>query len=219
MPFINSVAHVSSENQNGPPVSERFFPSWALPHDSGKSLQRYQRFAPIRPLRRLFDGDVITGFAACAGFEKRARDVHHLGRVRSLVEERRAASRAETSRRLCCLVLEAGNKCGTLRDAEAASPASYVSGIGGAVNMSARAGMIVPGPACRNIDFHPHLAAKALARGSRRWRFSHFPGFCSLHIGPQSSTGFTGPPRHEIVEHLCTRHFQGHSGPSCRSWP
>jgi hypothetical protein len=145
-------------------------PSRARPDDARETLQRIQPLAAIGPIGRLLDGDVIARLPSGALIEERARDVDHLRRVGALVEERRAAARAETAHRSRGLVPEPGDAGGALGDAEPASPAPDIGGIGSAMRAAARFRVIVPRPARRNVDLELHLAADALARRDRcRW--------------------------------------------------
>jgi hypothetical protein len=99
-------------------------PSRARPDDARETLQRIQPLAAIGPIGRLLDGDVIARLPSGALIEERARDVDHLRRVGALVEERRAAARAETAHRPRGLVPEPGDAGRALGDAEPASPSS-----------------------------------------------------------------------------------------------
>src|SRR6185312_4603983 len=134
----------------------------ALPDHAGKALQRHQRLAGIGPFLQLFDGDVIERLAAGAARKQRARDVDHVRRARTLVEQRRAAGRAEAS---CGLVLflVARDRGVALDDAEALAPATDIGGVGRAMRAAAGRRMIMPGPARWHVDLEGDLAAQALA--------------------------------------------------------
>src|SRR6185437_6420347 len=145
-----------------------------LPHDAGITLERRQRFAPISPFRRLFEMKVIARFAARAGFEQGAGNVDHFGCVRAFIRERRAASGAETSDAATGLVLEARNVFAAFQDTEAALVTADIGDIGRAMRAAAGFGMVVPGPARRNVDLEFDRAANALAGRLHRRGFRAF---------------------------------------------
>jgi len=57
---------------------DAFLPFRTPPDHAGKSFQRHQRLAGVRPLLLFLDGDMIERLPAGAAGEKRARDVHHV---------------------------------------------------------------------------------------------------------------------------------------------
>src|SRR5882757_11349013 len=69
----------------------------ALPDHARKALQRHQRLAGVGPFLQFLDRDVIERLAAGAAREQRARDIDHVRRAGTLVDERRAALRAEAA--------------------------------------------------------------------------------------------------------------------------
>src|SRR5881396_3210916 len=85
---LDSSPRFSSEQ---PVTIEALLPFRAMPDHAGKTFQRHQRLAGIRPFLQFLDRDVIERLAAGAAGEKRARDVHHVRRTRALVSQRRAA--------------------------------------------------------------------------------------------------------------------------------
>src|SRR5581483_5941128 len=135
----------------------------ALPDHAGKALQRHQRLAGIGPFLQLFDGDVIERLPSGATSEQRARDVDHVRRAATLIEQRRAASRTEVARGARRLVLITRDRSLAFDDAETLAPAADIGRIRRAMRAAARRGMIVPGPARRHVDLEGDLAAQALA--------------------------------------------------------
>src|SRR4051812_47736787 len=138
----------------------------ALPDYTGKTFQRYQRLTGIGPFLQLFDRDVIERLAAGAFPKQRTGNVDHVRPARALICDRRAAMRAEAARGLRCLVLVPGQRRLACGDAKPLLPASHIGCIGGAVGATAGGGVIVPGPACRDVDLEGDLAAEALAGGN-----------------------------------------------------
>jgi hypothetical protein len=167
---------------------EAFLPSRALPHDTGKSLERTERFTCVSPLLQLLYGNMIAGLATGAVPEKRARYVYHMRRMCPLVKQWRTAPRAEASHRPGRLIFEAGDSRRAVSDAEPTAPTAHVCGVGGAVRASTRTGMIVPSPARREINLKSHLATETLARHACRGCRLRLPGCsCLAHIGPHLS--------------------------------
>src|SRR5689334_11267825 len=80
---------------------ELFLPvSRALPDHARKALERHQRRAGVGPFLHFFDSEMIERLAAGAALEQSAGDVDHVRRAGALVEQRRAAGFAKTSRGL-----------------------------------------------------------------------------------------------------------------------
>jgi len=100
--------------------------------------------------------------SACAGFEQGARHIYHMRGSGSFTANRRAAARAKAARRARGGVFKLRDIRLPSCNAEAAPPAAYVRGVGGAVGMPARWGMVVPSPSGRKIDLNVHIATKAL---------------------------------------------------------
>src|SRR5216683_6065604 len=147
----------------------------ALPDHAGKAFQGHQRLAGIGPLLQFLDRDVIERLAAGAAREQRARDVDHVRRAGTLVDERRAALRAEAAHGLCGLVFVARDQGLALGDTKTLAPASDIGRVGRTMRASACRGMIMPRPARRHVDLEGDLAAQALALGHSaccRW-FRH----------------------------------------------
>jgi hypothetical protein len=61
-------------------------PYAALPHNTGESLERSERFTLVSPLLRLFDGNMIARLPTGAIPEKSARYVYHVGRSSLLIK-------------------------------------------------------------------------------------------------------------------------------------
>jgi hypothetical protein len=141
-------------------------PFRAIPHDTGKSLERHQPFTQISPLRHLFNGQVIARLPAGTGFEQGSRHIHHVRRTGALIANRRAAAGAKAAGRGVEGIFKSSDLPAC--NAKAAPPAADVSCIGGAVGKPARGGMVVPGPAGGKIDFNVHIAAQALPRHACR---------------------------------------------------
>src|SRR5579872_2824775 len=149
-----------------------------LPDHAGKPFQRHQRLAGVCPLLQLFDGDMVERLAPGAAGEERARDVHHVRRTRTLVEQRRAAMRAKAAYGFCSLVLETRDVRLALDDTKTLAPASDIGRVRRAVRAPARRRMIVPGPAGRRVDLEADPAAQALTGRNSDW----FRCFCHLHF-------------------------------------
>jgi hypothetical protein len=141
-----------------------FLSGWALPHYSGKALQRYEWLAQICPVLQLVDGNVIARLAARAVPEECARYIDHLRRTGSLVKEWRSTSSAEIPCRPSGLVSITRDFCLALGYPKAAAPAADVGRIGRTMRTPRCAGMIVPGPSSWKVDLDVHFAAKAFAR-------------------------------------------------------
>src|SRR6185436_16881079 len=98
----------------------------ALPDHAGISLQRRQRFAGVGPFLQFLDRNMIERLPPGAARKQRAGNVDHVGRARPLINNRRAAARAETScgfGRLVLITREAGLALG---DTKAFPPASDI---------------------------------------------------------------------------------------------
>src|ERR1700722_6384596 len=102
-------------------------------------------------------------------------------RARAFVNQRRAAMRAEAARGFRRLVLVTRDRSFALGDAKALAPAPDISRIGRAMRAAARRGMIVPGPARRDVDLEGDLAAQALAAGGLA-RSNRFALLCRQRI-------------------------------------
>src|SRR5262249_13174232 len=137
-------------------------PARPLPHHAWEAGQRMERLAPVSPIRRLLDGDMIARLPPGAALEQRTWDIHHLRRMCAHVEDRRATARAEVPRGPRRFVREACDLSLALGDAESAAPASDIGGVGGAMGMPATGRVIVPGPAGGKLDLEAHLPAQAL---------------------------------------------------------
>ena len=146
----------------------RSCPSRPRPEDARITFQRAQLLAAVGPLRRLFESDVIARLPSGAGLEQSARDVYHFRRAWPLVEQGRAACRAEASGGVAGFVLEADDAVTAERDTDATFPDSNIGGIGGAMRVLGRSRVVVPGPERRVIDFQAHRATDALAGCGRR---------------------------------------------------
>src|SRR5580692_7266810 len=137
----------------------------ALPDHAGKTFQRHQRLAGIGPFLQFLDRDVIERLAAGTIGKQRAGNVEHMRRARALVDQGRAATLAKAAPGLGRRILEMRNIALAARDAKALAPASDIGRIGRAMGAPACLGMIVPGPARRNIDLERNMAAKAFTLG------------------------------------------------------
>jgi hypothetical protein len=171
-----------------------WFPFRAIPNDAGKSLEWHQAFAQVGPFRHLFDGDVIARLPAGAGFEQGARHIYHMRRSGTFIANRRAAARAKVARGARGSVLKLRDVRLSLCNAEAATPATDVRGIRGAVGLPRRRRMVVPSPAGRKIDLNADIATQALTphggrnrlRGpggygfSQVWASINHLSYCSL---------------------------------------
>src|SRR6185312_527730 len=102
----------------------------ALPDHAGIAFQRHQRLAGVGPFLQLLDGKVIERLAARAAREQGTRDVHHVRRAGALVEQRRAAGRAEAARGLRGRIVIARDRGLAPGDAKALAPASDIGGVG-----------------------------------------------------------------------------------------
>jgi hypothetical protein len=181
-----TARNASSFDRRSFRVSGSLFPSRALPHDAGISLQRNQRFASIGPLRRIADGNMIPRLPAGPAFEQRPGYVHHLRRVSALIKDGRTASSAKTSRRARGLVFETGDDRGSLRKAEPTPPTADICRVGGALRMPSFSRMVMPSAARRNVDFEADFPAQTLSRCDRGGFFSNAVGRRPLHIRPCS---------------------------------
>lgn len=122
---------------------------------------------------------MIARLAARARREQRARDVDHARAQRTLIEKRGAAAGAEASRRSRRLVLETRDGLRALHHPHAAPPAADIGGVGAALRMAARGGVIVPRPERRQVDLDANRAAHTAPLGTRAIsRFSFF-GRCA----------------------------------------
>ena len=90
----------------------------AFPDDTRIALKGDKPFACVGPILKLLDGYVIAGLPADAAGEERPRDVDHMRRTLALVEQRRAASGTEASRRRRLHVLETSYTATALRHAD-----------------------------------------------------------------------------------------------------
>ena len=124
----------------------------AFPDDTGMALQGDKPVACVGPVLKLLDRDVIAGLAAGAAGEECPRDIDHVRRALALVEQRRAASRAEASGRLRLRILEASDASSALRHAGMFAPTADIGRIRCAVRATACRGVIVPGPKSGKVD-------------------------------------------------------------------
>src|SRR5262249_55235276 len=106
--------------------------------------------------------------AAGALVEQRAGDIDHVRAARTLIGDRRTAMGAEAARGLGDLVRVAGERGFARGDAEALLPAPDIGRIGRTMGAARGGGVIVPGPARRNVDLEGDLAAQALPGGGAR---------------------------------------------------
>src|SRR5579885_109650 len=104
---------------------------------------------------------MVAGLAAGARGEERPRNIDHVPRLPALIEERRAAVGTKAARRFGLGVLEARDTFSAQRDARVLSPASDVSGIGGAVRAGDRAR---PRRREKRSPLRPHRKGIARAR-------------------------------------------------------
>src|SRR5690348_1213524 len=141
----------------------------ALPDHARKTFQRHQRLTGIGPFLQLFDRDMVERLAPGAPRKQRARDIDHAWRARTLIDQRRAALRAETAHGVARLVLIARDRRLTLGDAKALAPTADIGRIGRAMRAAADGGMIMPSPACRHVDLEGDLTAEALALCDAGW--------------------------------------------------
>jgi hypothetical protein len=139
-------------------------PFRTIPNNPGKTLERDQPFAQVGPLRHLFNADVIARLSAGAVFEQSARHIYHMRGASAFVANRRAAARAKAAGRARGSVFKKSDIGLPLDNAEAAPPTADVGGVGGAVGMTTRGGMVMPSPPSGKIDLDAHVAAKALTR-------------------------------------------------------
>jgi hypothetical protein len=139
-----------------------WFPLRTIPNDAGKSLKWHQAFAQVSPFRHLFDGDVIARLPAGTGFEQCARHIYHMRRSGTFIANRRAAARAKAARGARASVPKLRDFRLPLCNAEAATPATDVGGIRGAVGMPSGRRMVVPSPSDRKIDLNADIATEAL---------------------------------------------------------
>src|SRR5262245_19733386 len=105
----------------------------ALPEHAGIALERHKPLAGIGPVLLLLEGDVIDRLAASAALKERARNVDHVPRAPALVDQRRAATPAETSHGARCLLLETANFAFASGDTKALAPGADVGRVNGAM--------------------------------------------------------------------------------------
>src|SRR3954466_10871936 len=123
-----------------------------IPHHARIALERDEPLAPVGPVLRLVDADMIDRLPPGAGFEQRTRNVDHLFPC-TLVDQRRAAAPAEAARAGSRVVLIARDLILTGRHAETLAPDAHIARVDRAMREPARARVVVPGPECRIIDF------------------------------------------------------------------
>ena len=136
----------------------------AFPDDARIALKRNQSVASVGPILKLLDGHVIPGLAAGTTGEECSRDIDHVRRVPALVKQRRPASAAEASGRLCLRILEASDASLALHHAGMFAPTADIGRIRGAVSATARLGVIVPSPKNGKVDLYFNGTAKTAAR-------------------------------------------------------
>jgi hypothetical protein len=159
------------------------FPARALPHKSGKTLQRDERLTEIRPVLQLVYRYVVARLAASAPAEESARDFDHMRRTQALVDQRRPAARAETSDRAAGFVMVASDVGRAFCDAKALAPATHIGRVSGTMRAPACARVIMPGPARGNVDLELDRPAQATTnRNCFRLRYRLLRD--AVHAGP-----------------------------------
>ena len=138
------------------------------PHHARIALERHEPLSAVGPVLRLVDADMIDRLTPGAAVKQRARDVDHVARACTLVDQRRAAAPAEAARCACRLVLVARDFVLAGRHAKALTPHTHIGRIDRAMREPARARVVMPGPEGRIVDLERDRAAETAGR--RRWR-------------------------------------------------
>jgi hypothetical protein len=97
-----------------------------------------------------------------------------------------------------------------LGNAEAAPPTADVRGVGSAVGMTTRGGMVMPGPAGGKIDLNVHVAAKALTRHGGRNRLYGAAGYCSSQMTSNTDPRYCSLSSNPVMvrqDLLCTPNY------------
>ena len=188
-------------------------PFRTIPNNPGETLERDQPFAQVGPFRHLFNADVVARPSAGAVFEKSTRHIYHMRGARAFIANRRAAARAKTAGCAGGGVFKKRDIGLPLGNAEAAPPTADVGGVGSAVGMTTRGGMVMPGPAGGKIDLNVHLAAKALTWHGGRNRLYGACGYCfSQGFTPNTDPRYCSLPSNAVIvgqDLLCTtNHFK-----------